>query len=83
MTTLKVNMVTTQDYYRQKLNLMYEIQTEEVYKDFNNDKEIFDFRNYSTKWNYYDDLNKLVVGKLKDKTAGVAIEEFVRLKLKM
>ena len=33
MTTLKVNMVTTQDYYRQKLNLMYEIQTEEVYKD--------------------------------------------------
>ena len=49
MTTLKVNMVTTQDYYRQKLNLMYEIQTEEVYKDFNNDKEIFDFRNYSTK----------------------------------
>ena len=83
MTTLKVNMVTTQDYYRQKLNLMYEIQTEEVYKDFNNDKEIFDFSNYSTKSNYYDDLNKLVVGKLKDKTAGVAIEEFVRLKLKM
>ena len=83
MITLKVNMVTTQDYYWQKLNLMYEIQTEEVYKDFNNDKEIFDFRNYSTKWNYYDDLNKLVVGKLKDKTAGVAIEEFVRLTLKM
>ena len=83
MTTLKVNMVTTQDYYRQKLNLMYEIQTEEVYKDFNNDKEIFDFSNYSTKSNYYDDLKKLVVGKLKDKTACVAIEEFVRLKLKM
>ena len=63
--------------------LMYEIKTEDVYKNFNNDKEMFDFGNYSTKSKYYDNSNKLVVGKMKNETAGVAIEEFVRLKPKM
>ena len=37
-----------------------------------------DFSNYSPKSKYYDDSNKLVVGKMKDKTAGVAISEFVK-----
>ena len=54
---------------------MYEIKTEDVYEDFSNDKETFDFSNYNSK--YYNNSNKLVVGKMKDETAGVAIEEFV------
>ena len=52
-------------------SLMYEIKTE----DFSNDNEMFDFNNYSAKSKYYDDSNKLVVGRMKDETAGVAIEE--------
>ena len=40
-------------------NLMYEIKT--VYEDFSNDKQMFDFSNYSTKLKYYDDSNKLVL----------------------
>ena len=36
-------------------SLIYEIKTEDVYKDFSSDKEIFDFSNYSTKSKYYDD----------------------------
>ena len=44
---------------------------------------MFDFGNYSTKSKYFDNSNKLVVRKLKDETAGVAIKEFVGLKLKM
>ena len=28
-------------------SLMYEIKTADVYKDFSNDKEMFDFSNYS------------------------------------
>ena len=44
---------------------------------------MFDFSNYSTKSKYYDNSNKLVVSKMKDEAAGVAIEEFVRLKPKM
>ena len=62
---------------------MYEIKTEDVYKDFSKDKEMFDFSNYSIKSKYYNYSNKLVVGKLKEETAGVAIKEFVRLKPKM
>ena len=37
-------------------------------------EKMFDFSNYSTKSKYYDNSNKLVVGKMKDETAGVAIE---------
>ena len=62
---------------------MSEIKTEDVYKDFSSNKEMFDFSNCSTKSKYYNNSNKLVVGKMKDETAGVAIEEFVRLKPKM
>ena len=64
-------------------SLMYEIKAEDVYEDFSNNKKMFDFSNYSTKSKYYDNLNKLVVGKMKDATACVATEEFVRLKPKM
>ena len=32
---------------------------------------------------YYDDSNKVVIGKMKDKTAGIAIKEFVGVKAKM
>ena len=45
---------------------MYEIKTKDVYKDFSNDKEMFDFSNYSTKSKYYDNSNNLVVGKIKN-----------------
>ena len=41
---------------------------------------MFDFSNYSTKSEYHDDSNKLVIGKIKDGIAGVAIEEYVGLK---
>ena len=64
-------------------SLMYEIKTEDVYEDFSSNKEMFDFSNYSTKSKYHDNSNKLVIGKMKDETAGVATEEFVGLKSKM
>ena len=44
---------------------------------------MLDFSNYSIKSKYYDDSNKLVVSKMKDETADVAIEEFFGLKPKM
>ena len=33
-------------------SLMYEIKTEDTYEDFSNNKEMFDFSNYSTKSKY-------------------------------
>ena len=47
--------------------MMCEVKTEDVYEDFSNDKEMFDFSNYSTKSKYYDNSNKLVFGKMKMK----------------
>ena len=64
-------------------SLMYEIKTKEVYEDFSSNKEMFDFSKYSTNSKYYDNSNKLVIGKVKDETEGVEIEEFVGLKPKM
>ena len=44
---------------------------------------MFDFSNYLTQSKYYDDSNKLVIGKKKNETAGVNIEEFFGLKPNM
>ena len=64
-------------------SLFNEIKTEDAYEDFSSDKEMLDFSNYSTKSKYCDDSNKLVIGKMKEKTRGVVIKEFVGLKPKM
>ena len=44
---------------------------------------MFDFNNYSHFPKFYDDSNKLLVGKMKDETAGVPVKEFVVLRPKM
>ena len=63
---------------------MYEIKTEDVYKDFSNDKQMFDFSNYSAKSKkYYYDSNRIIVIKTKDETGGVAIKKFVDWKQKI
>ena len=64
-------------------SLMYEIKTEDIYEHFSSNKEMLDFSNYWTKSKYYNGSNKLVIGKIKYKTLGVAVEEFVRLKPKI
>ena len=44
---------------------------------------MFGFTNYSAESKYDHDSNKLLVGKIKDETDGVAMKEFVGLKSKM
>ena len=85
MIILKIDMVTTQDFYSLILIAwcMKLKHVKDVSEDFiDKDKEMFDFNNYSAAWKYYDS-KKLVVGKMKDEAAGVAIKEFVGLKPKM
>ena len=55
--------------------LMHKIKTEDVFEDFSSDKEMFDLSKYSTKPNYNDNSNKLVIGKMKNETGGVGIED--------
>ena len=63
--------------------LMYQIKTEDVYEKFSKDEEMSDFSNFSAKSKFYDDSNKLVVGKMINKTAHVSLQEFDQLKTKM
>ena len=60
---------------------MNEIKTEDVFQDFSSNTEVFDFTNYLINSKYYDDSNKLVIGKKKAETGAVATEEFVGLKI--
>ena len=53
-------------------SLMYEIKTEDIYEDFSNNKEMLEFSNCLTKSKCYDDLNKLIIGKMKDEVDGIA-----------
>ena len=77
-------MTTNQNFHFTKTDvLMYEMKTEDVDQDFGSDKEIFDFSNYCSKSKYYDDSNKLVIGRMKDETEDAVIKEFVGLKPKI
>ena len=64
-------------------SLMSEFKAEDVHEHFSSNKETFDFSIYSTKSKHCQDLNKLVIGKMKDETGGGAIEDFARLKRNM
>ena len=64
-------------------SLTYEIETEDIYKDFWNDRHLFDNSDYPESSPYFDKTNKKIIGKFKDEAAGVPITEFVGLKSKM
>ena len=64
-------------------SLTYEIETEDVYRDFWNDKDKFDNSDYHENSPFYDNTNKKVIGKFKDEVAGIPITEFVGLRSKM
>ena len=64
-------------------SLIYEIKTEDVYEDFYQDKNLFDFSGYPLDSNFFDPVNKKVIGKMKDEFKGKIISEFIDLKSKM
>ena len=64
-------------------SLTHEIGAEDVYKDFWNDKDMFDNSDYPANSPYYCNANKKVIGKFKDEACEVPIVEFIGLKSKM
>ena len=64
-------------------SLIYEIKSEDVYKEFFKWKDLFDFSSYSKDSKFFNSTNKKVIGKIKDEFGGVIIDEFVGLKSKM
>ena len=68
-------------------SLVYETETEDVYKDFYKDKNLFDISDYPQDSmelysRFFDPVNK-VIGKMKDEVKGKIISEFVELKSKI
>ena len=65
-------------------SLTYHIKTDDIYKDFKENSDLFDFSDYSLDgYRSKDNTNKKVVYKFKDETAGVPIAEFCGLRSKM
>ena len=64
-------------------SLTYEIEADDVYQDFWNDKDKFDNSDYPQDSQYFNMTNKKVIGKFKDEAAGIPITEFVGLRSKM
>ena len=64
-------------------SLTYEIEAQDVYNDFWNDKDMFDNSDYPENSPYHCNANKKFIGKFKDEACGVPIVEFVGLKSKM
>ena len=64
-------------------SLTYEIKSKNVYEEFYEWKDLFDFSNYSKDSKFFDESNKKVIGKMKDEYGGVIIDEFIGLKAKM
>ena len=63
-------------------SLCYEIETEDIYKDMFENKDLYDFSGYTADHFCYDTKNKKVNGKFKDEANGKIIEEFIGLRPK-
>ena len=96
MTILENSKLLMYDYYYETLKtqfgdrreLLYtdtdsfllEIETEDVYKDMAAEKHLYDTRNYPKEHPLYTEVNKKVLGKMKDECAGTPIEDVVCLR---
>ena len=64
-------------------SLVYEIRgVDDIYEIYE-DKDLFDFTDYSKESKFYDNSNKKVTGKMKNEMSDKVISEFVGLKSKM
>ena len=64
-------------------SLTYEIEAEDVYNDFGNDKDKFDISDYPEDSKFYDKTNKKVICKFKDEANGIPVTEFIGMRSKM
>jgi len=64
-------------------SLLYEITTDDVYKDMQEDSHLYDTSDYPTTHSLHSNKNKKIPGLMKDEMNGAIIEEFVGLRAKM
>ena len=59
-------------------SLCYDVKTDDLYRDFLQDLEYFDTSEYPGQQFLYSERNRKVLGKMKEETHGVPIEEFIK-----
>ena len=64
-------------------SLTYVIETDDIYQDMEQDKELYDTSDYPKDHVLFSNINKKVIGKFKDEVNGVPVNEFVGLRAKM
>jgi hypothetical protein len=64
-------------------SLCYEIKTNDIYQNMLQDTDLFDTSEYAQDHPLFSITNKKVLGKMKDETHGILIQEFVGLRPKM
>ena len=64
-------------------SLTHETKSKDAYEEFFKHKHLFDFSTYPKDSKFFDQVNKKVIGKMKDELEGKIIDEFVGLKSKM
>jgi len=64
-------------------SLVYDIETEDVYKDMVDDSDIYDTSDYPVDHYLHSATNKKIIGKFKDENNGKIMNEFVGLRSKM
>jgi hypothetical protein len=64
-------------------SLWYEVKTHDIYKDMLEDAELFDTSENAQEHPLHSIRNKKVLGKMKDETHGIPIQEFIGLRPKM
>ena len=77
--------------YNDNIELIYtdtdsfiiQVETDDIYKDMWEDKNLYDFSEYPKDHLYYNITNKRVLGKFKDEMKSLVITEFIGLKPKM
>ena len=61
-------------------SLCYEIETQDIYEELWQDRNLFDNSDYPKDSKFFDSTNKKVIGKFKDEAAGMPIVEFIGLR---
>ena len=64
-------------------SLAYEIKSKNVYEEFFECKDLFDFSNYPKDSKFFNETNKKVIGKQKGEFGGITVDYFFGLKSKM
>ena len=64
-------------------SLIIQVETDDIYKDMLEDKNLYDFSEYPKNHPNYDITNKKVLGTFKDEMKSLIITEFIGLKPKM